>query len=417
MRIRTTRTPTRSARPHARRPHARALASVALATTIGLAGCATVPGANSAKFNDPRDPWESFNRRSLAFNDALDRAILKPVAQTYNKLPQPVRSAISNAFSNLGEVVVVANDLLQLKLRQGAQDTARFVMNSTFGLLGTVDFVGKRGLPKHDEDFGQTLGYWGVPPGPYIVIPFLGPSDLRDGIARFADYRLTIYPQLNDTSVYWSLYAVDVVHTRADLLGATNVLETAALDRYNFLRDAFLQRRLNQVYDGHPPKRQDDEDDGDADTPAPKAGSGGDEPPSPPKFNDDGKTPDASSSPAPKGNADEMPTSTPRFKEDGAATPNPARGTSVAQAGEGDIGETRISQASDIEMPAAGGLQDIPATDVEVPGSEPNPAMQPPQERGDASGGAGGEIESPAVVAPLPAGAPGTDATSLEGKF
>ena len=133
-------------------------------------------------------------------------------------------------------------------------------MNSTFGLLGVIDVVGNRGLPKHDEDFGQTLGYWGVAPGPYVVIPFLGPSDVRDGLARLADYRLTVYPQIDNSNVYYGTWAIDIVHTRADLLGASNVLETAALDRYQFLRDAYLQRRRNQVYDGHPPKQKDDDD-------------------------------------------------------------------------------------------------------------------------------------------------------------
>jgi len=235
-----------------------------------LTGCATVP-ATERVAPDPRDPWEAFNRRSQSFNDALDNAIFKPVAKTYNLLPQLVRKSISNVFSNLGEVVVVANDVLQLKLRQASQDSARFVMNTTFGLLGTVDFVGNRGLPKHEEDFGQTLGYWGVGPGPYLVLPLLGPSDVRDGIARFADYRITVYPQLKDTTEYYSVYAIDAVHTRADLLGAGNVLDAAALDRYTFLRDAYLQRRLNQVYDGHPPKPKDDDDSDEPDArPRPK---------------------------------------------------------------------------------------------------------------------------------------------------
>jgi phospholipid-binding lipoprotein MlaA len=430
MRTRTTRTRLRPPAPPAWRPSPIALASAALAVAIGLGGCATVPtGGQEARATDPRDPWEAFNRRSLAFNDTLDRAILKPAAQTYNKLPRPVRTAISNVFSNLGEVVVVANDLLQLKFRQGAQDTARFVMNSTFGLLGTVDFVGRRGLPKHDEDFGQTLGYWGVPPGPYLVIPFLGPSDVRDGIARFADYRITVYPQLNDTSVYWSVYAVDVLHTRADLLGATSVLETAALDRYNFLRDAFLQRRLNQVYDGHPPKQKDDSDESDADapgTPGATKNGGEDEPPAPPKFKEGDGAAAPTSGPAAGGGE---PPPSPQVAADGADAPTAAPGPGAAGP-EAPVGETdrgpagpgsdtdRVSQAGDIELPTAGTSQDAPAADIEVPATARGTAMETPGDPARASGATDGEIETPAAeVAPAAPGAGEPGAASLEGKF
>ena len=235
----------------------RAVAACTLVALVGLSrgGCASAPGQRA-----PRDPLESINRKTYAFNDTLDRHVLKPVAKAYNDtVPEGVRRGVSNVFGNLGEPIVVANDILQLKIRQAAQDTARFLMNSTFGLLGWVDFVGRRGLPKHDEDLGQTLGYWGIGPGPYLVLPFLGPSTVRDGIGMFGDHRLSVYELLDNDTAYYGTYVVDAVHTRADLLGASNVLEAAALDRYTFLRDAYLQRRLNQVYDGHPPKSKDDE--------------------------------------------------------------------------------------------------------------------------------------------------------------
>ena len=215
-----------------------------------LAGCATVEGQT-----DPEDPFESFNRAMYGFNETVDGTILKPAAQGYNALlPSPVNKGISNFFSNLDDVVVVFNDILQLKLEQAAEDSARVLFNSTIGLLGFIDVATGMDLPKHNEDFGQTLGYWGVGTGPYLVLPLLGPSDVRDGIGLVADAYVNPQYDITPEDTQTGLTVVDVLDTRAGLLSASRVLEEAALDPYLFVRDAYLQRRENLVYDGNPPK-------------------------------------------------------------------------------------------------------------------------------------------------------------------
>lgn len=218
-----------------------------IAVTLLGAGCATVNGPV-----DERDPWEGFNRSIYKFNDAVDKAVLTPVAEAYQDVvPDPVDKGITNFFGNLGDVGVLLNDLLQLKLEQAASDFSRITFNTTFGLLGLFDVATPMGLPKHDEDFGQTLGYWGVGSGPYLVLPILGPSTLRDGLARPVDYIAS--PQqyaVSDTGAEWALAGVNAVDTRADLLGASRLIEQAALDPYVFMRDAYLQRRASQVQDG-----------------------------------------------------------------------------------------------------------------------------------------------------------------------
>ncbi len=227
---------------------------LALAAALLAAGCATTA-------HDPRDPWEAFNRASFDFNDGFDRAILKPVAQGYEKVtPAFVREGVNDFFSNLEDVGVALNNLLQGKIAEGASDVGRVVVNSVFGVFGLWDVATPLGLEKHDEDFGQTLGWWGVPSGPYLVIPFLGPSSARDAPAKVVDPQW-YWPRLihNDTA-YWTLWTFDKVRTRANLLKAGNILEEAAIDRYAFVRDAWLQRRRNQVYDGHPPRLKEDED-------------------------------------------------------------------------------------------------------------------------------------------------------------
>jgi phospholipid-binding lipoprotein MlaA len=220
-----------------------------------MVGCATTP-------NNSADPWENFNRGVFAFNEGLDKAVLKPVAESYKAItPQPIDKGISNFFSNLNDVVVIGNDLLQLKFKQAAADTGRFLLNSTVGLLGLVDVASELGLPKNYEDFGQTLGYWGVENGPYLVLPFLGPSSLRDtagrGVDIFLDPRFYYanYQGTDTQTLMLSTYGVEGVDFRADLLGTERILETAALDKYSYIRDAYLARREYLVYDGNLPQK------------------------------------------------------------------------------------------------------------------------------------------------------------------
>ncbi len=216
-----------------------------------LGGCASVPDDG-----DPRDPLEPFNRAIYRFNDAADRHVIKPVAEGYrDHVPQPIRTGISNFFGNLQDVIILLNDLLQLKFEQGASDLARLIVNTTLGVAGLFDVATHLDLPKHDEDFGQTLGYWGVPPGPYLVLPFLGPSNLRDTVGLGGDiYAHPLFQGLvTDEAASWGAVGLRYIDLRSQLLGATQVIDEAALDPYAFVRDAYLQRRRNLVYDGNPP--------------------------------------------------------------------------------------------------------------------------------------------------------------------
>jgi len=217
-------------------------------------GCSTVQVA------DKRDPWESFNRGVYAFNDDFDRAIFKPLATGYDKVvPSPVNNSISNFFSNLDDVIVLVNDILQLKFEQSLSDLGRITFNTTFGLFGLFDVATAMDLPKHNEDFGQTLGRWGVGSGPYLVLPFLGPSTLRDGAALPVDWQIDPIYRNSHKDIQWGGTGLKAVDTRAGLLRASRILDTAALDPYTFMRDAYLQRRQNLVYDGNPPASAIDE--------------------------------------------------------------------------------------------------------------------------------------------------------------
>ena len=225
---------------------------LALLAALTLSACATTGG-------DPRDPWEGVNRKTYAFNDALDRAVMKPIAQGYQKVtPRFAQEGVNNFYSNLEDIGTTLNNLAQGKVKQGASDAARFVVNTVVGVFGLWDVATPMGLEKHDEDFGQTLGWYGVPPGPYVVIPLLGPSSARDAPARVIDPAWFYNDYLPDR-VYWSFWGVDKVRTRANLLKAGNILDDAALDPYTFVRDAWLQRRRNQVFDGNAPREKDDQ--------------------------------------------------------------------------------------------------------------------------------------------------------------
>lgn len=223
---------------------------------LGLGGCAS-PSHN------PKDPFESFNRGAYKFNDALDKAVLKPVAKGYNTvMPAPARTGLSNFFSNLNDVTVAANDLLQFKVKQAASDTGRILVNTTVGVLGLIDVATPIGLEKHNEDFGQTLGYWGVGSGPYLMLPFLGPSSVRDSVGLYADTMTSQTSRIKHVAVRNEVYLTNFVVKRASLLDEEKVIDEAAIDRYSFIRDAYLQHRQNLVYDGNPPREKyDDEDD------------------------------------------------------------------------------------------------------------------------------------------------------------
>ena len=217
-----------------------------------LSGCATIDGPR-----DPRDPLESYNRAMYEFNDDFDRALFRPLAEGYDKvMPKPLNNGVSNFFSNLDDVVVLLNDLLQLKFKQGLSDLGRITWNSTVGLLGLIDVASHMDLPKHNEDFGQTLGYWGVGSGPYLVLPFLGPSSVRDSAGLVADWQVDLLAEVDSEDSRWGLIALNAVDTRAGLLRASRVLDSASLDPYSFMRDAYLQRRQSLVYDGSPPQEE-----------------------------------------------------------------------------------------------------------------------------------------------------------------
>ncbi|RYF74839.1 MAG: VacJ family lipoprotein [Comamonadaceae bacterium] len=229
----------------------RGLAAAALLALV--TGCATRPGGN------PVDPFESFNRPIATFNDRIDDAVVRPVAETYTKvLPSVVRTGINNFFGNLGEVWNFANGVMQLKLKNSAESFMRFNVNTVFGLGGLLDIATEAGIDRHNEDFGQTLGRWGVPSGPYVVLPLLGPSTVRDTLAfpidRFGDPMNAV----NDIGVRNSLRALELVDLRASLLRAGRLLDDAALDKYSFTRDAWLQRRRSEVYDGNVPESESD---------------------------------------------------------------------------------------------------------------------------------------------------------------
>ncbi len=227
-----------------------------LFASLLLTGCGTI---NSTAASQQKDPFESFNRVVYKFNDTLDRAVVKPVAQGYNKvMPSPVKTMVNNFFSNLDDVVVTANDLLQLKFKQAVSDGARVVFNSTFGLLGLINITDR--LEKHNEDFGQTLGYWGVPSGPYLMLPILGPSSIRDGTGLYADSFVSVISNTKHVPTRNSAWAAEGLDTRAGLLKQEEMLDEAAIDRYSFIRDVYLMHRQSLVYDGSPPRQKYDDD-------------------------------------------------------------------------------------------------------------------------------------------------------------
>jgi phospholipid-binding lipoprotein MlaA len=230
----------------------------ALVLLVALAGCATVP-PNAGQ--DPRDPLESFNRQVFEFNEGLDKVVLKPLAQVYDKvLPVPVQECLSNGFSNLREPSNALNNLLQGKAAEAASDVCRFAVNTTVGLLGCFDVASRMGLEKHREDFGQTLGVWGLGNGPFLVLPLFGPSTIRDTAGIGVETVLDVNFWLENVSVRNTIFGVRTVNFRHELLKADDLISEAALDKYTFVRDGYLQRRRSLVFDGNPPREKDPED-------------------------------------------------------------------------------------------------------------------------------------------------------------
>jgi len=234
----------------------RTLVVCAAASLLLVGGCAST--------GNPRDPLEPMNRVVYKFNDGVDNIFVKPAAGMYRDLvPSVIRTGISNFFSNINDVIVALNNLLQGKIPEAINDVGRILVNTTLGVFGVMDPATKLGVEKHNEDFGQTLGRWGLGDGPYLVLPFIGPSSARDTVGWVGDiytWPITYLDPNRDRNV---LIVLRYVGVRSELLEASQILETAALDPYEFVRDAYLQRRRNLVYDGNPPEDADPDSDKD----------------------------------------------------------------------------------------------------------------------------------------------------------
>jgi phospholipid-binding lipoprotein MlaA len=229
----------------------RTLALMLLLPLVLLGGCAST---------HPRDPFEPMNRAIYSFNDAVDTAVIRPLAEGYRAVvPSFLRTGISNFFSNINDVLIALNNLLQGKIGTAVSDVGRVLVNTTLGVGGLFDVASKMGMEKHNEDFGQTLGFWGIGDGPYLVLPILGPSSLRDTLGRFVDAKGDPVGFMHDIAWRNSLWGARTVNQRAELLDTSRLLETASLDPYEFLRDGYLQRRRNLIYDGSPPREKDDD--------------------------------------------------------------------------------------------------------------------------------------------------------------
>jgi phospholipid-binding lipoprotein MlaA len=228
------------------------LSAAVLAAAVLSTGCATGPNAN------PKDPLEPMNRSISRFNDSLDENVLKPVATGYKDVtPDLVQQGVRNVFNNLSDIWSTVNNGLQLKGRDTAESLMRSVVNTVFGIYGVFDVATPIGLQRHPEDFGQTLGAWGVPDGPYVVLPLFGPSTLRDTAGMPVDTSVDYVRNLDHIATRNSAMALRVVDKRTSLLGTSNLLTEAAIDKYSFQRDAYLQYRRNQVFDGNPPDEED----------------------------------------------------------------------------------------------------------------------------------------------------------------
>ncbi len=223
-----------------------------------LSACAITPG-------HPEDPLEGYNRAMFSFNERVDKAVLKPVAEVYETVvPDLLRTGVGNVFGNLGDPWIGANNLLQGKIADGMSDLMRFGVNSTFGILGVLDVASEMGFPKHDEDFGQTLGWWGVGEGPYFVLPLFGPRTVRDAAALPLDMAGEDPLGVDHVPTRNSLTALRVTHVRSTLLGTEKTLEEGTLDKYAYVRDFYLEQRRYKVFDGAPPRVYEDFDEASA---------------------------------------------------------------------------------------------------------------------------------------------------------
>jgi phospholipid-binding lipoprotein MlaA len=220
-----------------------------------LQGCASLRGP------DPADPLEPVNRKVTAFNDVADDLVLRPVAVFYGQiLPPVVKQGISNFFSNQSDVMSFFNSLAQLKLEAAMKNVARVGINTTIGLGGIIDWATEFNIDKHKEDFGQTLAYWGVSSGPYVVLPFFGPSTVRDSFGLWADYKTDVNQVVNDVGARNTLTMLRLTDKRERYLSLSDAVKQASLDPYTFTRDAYLQKRINDIYDGNPPMMDDMEE-------------------------------------------------------------------------------------------------------------------------------------------------------------
>ena len=230
---------------------------VGLTLVVGMAG-----GAIAEEYENPSDPWEGYNRGVFAINEALDMVIAKPIAKAYEFIiPEPIRILVTNVFSNISDVVIGINDLLQGRGEQAFNDFGRVVINTALGFGGLFDVAGNAGWYKSTNDFGVTFGRWGAPPGPYFVLPILGPSNIRDTFGWAADIAASpLSIVVTDPTAFWTAWGVNYVNTRANLFPAEKIIEEAATDKYSYLRDAFMQNRLNLINEGAPPPGLDVED-------------------------------------------------------------------------------------------------------------------------------------------------------------
>ncbi|MBC7958007.1 MAG: VacJ family lipoprotein [Cytophagales bacterium] len=253
----------------------RLAAFVVVAWLVLLTGCATTGAGGPKTAVQKADPWESWNRKVYAFNDSVDEAVVKPAAITYTKIvPQPIRRGVSNFFGNVSDVWSALNNFAQGKFANGLQDVIRVGTNTLFGLGGFLDVASEFGADRQGEDLGQTLGRWGMAPGPYVVWPVLGPSTLRDSLALPLDMQVSPALGVKNEIGKSAVSGLQLVNQRANLLGASGLLNDIALDKYVFVRDAYLQRRRSLVFDGDPPEVKDPDDD----VPAPAKAASAPEP-------------------------------------------------------------------------------------------------------------------------------------------
>lgn len=226
------------------------LAALTVLLAVSFAGCAT-----RSPYKEASDPLEPVNRVVYEFNDTLDRWVLKPVAEGYEKVvPGVARTGVRNFFSNLTEPLTIVNDVLQGKGRKTANDAMRLGFNTTFGVFGLLDVASDWGLPRRSEDFGQTFATWGFGEGWYLVLPLLGPSNVRDGLGLIPQWSLEPIRYVDDEYTRYGLYTLQTISARADLLSASKVLDTAALDPYLQVREAYRQKRWSEIHDGRPPE-------------------------------------------------------------------------------------------------------------------------------------------------------------------